>query len=131
MGELGEFLGFLIVVCFVLAGMKYVFRLVDEKYFLTKVEEPKIYKTFKKIYDLLEKYHALFGILALVFIIAHLTVQTIYVHFSYTGIITAGLMAIQIGLGLYGKKATTSGWYKIHRILPILIAISFFLHLVV
>ena len=129
MGELGELLGFLIVFFFVLAFAKYVFRLLDEKYFQLKEKEPKVYSIFKKIYNLLEKYHSLFGYLALFFIIAHLVVQTVYIRFSYTGIITAGLMVIQIVLGLYGKKATTESWYKIHKVLPFLIAISFFTHL--
>lgn len=129
MGELGEFLGFLIVVFFILTASKYIFRMIDEKYFQLKSDEPKIYGVFKKVYDILDKYHGLFGILAFVFIVAHLVVQTIYIRFSYTGIVTAGLMTIQIALGLYGKNATTSKWYDVHKILPILIAISFFLHL--
>jgi len=130
MGELGEFLGFLIVISFVLAASKYILKLVDERYFVNKDKKTKLYKNFSKIYALADKYHSLFGILAVIFVLLHFLVQIVYAHFSYTGLITAILMILQVSLGIYGNKATTSKWYKFHLLLPILIVLAFISHLI-
>jgi hypothetical protein len=130
MGELGELLGFLIVISFGLASLKYILKIIDQKYFQVKTEKPKLYKQFKSIYQFIEKYHGLFGLASVLFILLHFSVQIVYAKFSYTGLITAILLILQVSLGIYGKKAIRSTWYKFHLLLPILIVISFIFHLI-
>ncbi|QWB96311.1 hypothetical protein KHQ89_02430 [Mycoplasmatota bacterium] len=130
MEDLGEFLGFLIVVFFGLAASKYFLKLVDDKYFITKDKKTKLYKIFSEVYSFVDKYHGLFGILAVIFVLLHFLVQIVYAQFSYTGLITAILMILQVSLGIYGNKATTSKWYKFHLLLPIFIILAFISHLI-
>ena len=77
--------------------------------------------------------HVYVPLFILTILVLHLLMELIHVGFFITGVITASLMLSQILLGLYGayvKKRAKGNWFKLHRIVAVLLFFSIAAHVV-
>jgi hypothetical protein len=77
------------------------------------------------------KNHRYFGFAAVIFVLLHFSIQFITHGPSITGIVAALIMALQIGLGIYGHKVKKKGktWLMIHRSVAVMILIAILIHI--
>ena len=126
---MGEFLGWCIVVSYVLAMLNFVLKRVN-KYYISKKQE-RVKSSFRVVMKPFIKYHRYFGLLA----ILALTIHFIYIYLNYwispTGVIAAITMVILVALGLFGyliKKGKKGTWLVLHRAAAFLMILAIALH---
>ncbi|NCC71609.1 hypothetical protein EOM09_08615 [bacterium] len=128
---MGEFFGISIIILYVLTILKYIFRLIN-KYFGTALSKnEKFYNVYRKIVSIITKNHRVFGMLTILFILAHFIVEFSKHGIIVTGVIAASFMIIQILLGLYATitKKINKSWMFIHRLISILILVAILIHI--
>ncbi|GAB6106555.1 ferric reductase-like transmembrane domain-containing protein [Fusibacter bizertensis] len=130
---MGEFLGWCIVVSYVLAMLNFAFKRIN-KYYISKLpnKQENIKKQFRVVMKPFIKYHRYFGLLA----ILALTIHFIYIYLNYwispTGVIAAITMVILVSLGLFGyliKKGKKGTWLVLHRVVAFLMIFAIALHI--
>lgn len=79
---------------------------------------------------LIVKNHKLFGLLTILFILAHFFLQFSQYGLSVLGTIAAGAMILQIVHGIYGSKVKKRSkiWLVSHRALAAVILIAIVIH---
>lgn len=132
LSELGEFLGNIIIVLYVITILNYFVKFVFKNYRKLLAKNQTVYKLYTKLMRVIVKYHKWFGLLTILFILAHFSVQFSRYGLSIPGVIAAGTMALQIGLGIYGSKVKKRGkiWLISHRTLAVIVLIAIVVHTV-
>jgi hypothetical protein len=77
------------------------------------------------------KNHKLFGYLTVIFILLHFAIQFSQHGLNNTGVIAAGILLLQVGIGIYGSKAKKRGrtWLMIHRTITVVLLIAIAVHI--
>lgn len=130
--ELGELLGWLIVISYVLASNSYIIKLVNKKYYRQINKNSTVRKIFNKTMRSIIKNHRLFGFSAVTFILIHFIIQFTNYGLSKKGLLAALLMIIQVGLGIHGTnvdKKYRSLWLFFHRAIALLLLFAILRHL--
>jgi hypothetical protein len=114
LNELGEFFGNIIIFLYILTVLNYFVKLINNKY--------------RKI---IVKNHKLFGYLTVIFILLHFAIQFSQHGLNNTGVIAAGILLLQVGIGIYGSKAKKRGrtWLMIHRTITVVLLIAIAVHI--
>lgn len=129
---MGEFLGLLIILFYALTISKYILKLIT-KYFGERLSKYKrFYEIYRKVSTFISKYHKIFGLLTIIFILIHFIVQFSTIGLSITGVIAALLMLFQVLLGLYAvlTKKINNTWRLLHRLISFIILIAILIHIV-
>lgn len=127
-----ESLGILTALFFGLAILNYFVKLVNKKFInnLGKDKKPMV-DLYRKIMKLIIKNHKIFGVLAVVALLAHFFIGFASNSIKITGIIAAVLLVATFSLGVYGafiNKNKKGVWLKIHRIVPFILILAIGLH---
>lgn len=128
---MGEFLGQLIIIFYILTISSFILVRINKNFKEYLIKNDKFYTLFKKVLKLIRKYHSLFGILTIVFLLLHFTVQFISRGLNLTGMLAASLLILQVMLGIYGKtfKKKFKNWIAIHRIIAVVLLIAILIHI--
>jgi hypothetical protein len=129
--QLGALFGYIIIVLYVFTILNFFFKLVFKKCRKQLAKNQSVYKLYTKLMKVFVKYHKWFGLLTILFILAHFFVQFTQLYLSIPGVIAAGTMILQIGLGIYGSKAKKRGkiWLISHRSIAVLLLIAIVVHI--
>ena len=132
MGELGEFLGFLVIFFYALALLNFCLKYLNRKWKEKLKKNEEFYKNYMKVLKFFMKYHMYFGGATILMILAHFFVQFSQYGLSITGCIAAGTMLLQICLGVYGqfKKSKGKVWLFIHRGIAVLLLVTILIHVI-
>lgn len=132
MKEIGEFLGWLIIISYVLTILNFILKAVNKKYSKKISSSPNFRKYYNILMKFIVKNHKLFGLLTIVFILSHFLVQFLNMGLNIPGLIAAILMLCQIFLGMYGayiNKKRTGLWFYAHRTIAVILAIAILIHI--
>lgn len=132
MGEFGGFFGWVIVVCYGLAVLNYVLKLLNKKFGSTIKKNDTVKKYFSMILKLIVKYHKIFGALTILVIIVHFLIMYFTVGIKISGLIAATAMIIEFINGMYGArmKKRTKVWLYSHRVISVFIGIAIVVHVI-
>ncbi len=94
------------------------------------MKNEKLYSAFTKIMKFIVKNHKIFGLLTIIFILLHFLIQFNLYGLRISGVIAAGIMLLQVGLGIYGSKAKKRGkaWLFLHRSIAVVLMIAIIVH---
>ena len=117
MEELSGLFGYLIILFYALAVLNFFFKFLNRNFRDKLKINENFYKFFMIILKLLVKYHRYFGGATIILILIHFYLQYIRLDISVTGFLAAGIMILQILLGIYGQVKNPKGkmWLMIHR----------------
>lgn len=115
--EMGEFLGYLIIICYALAVLNYFVKFINKRFRNTLSKHKKFYAIYMQIMKFIIKRHKIFGFATIVFILLHFYVQFSTIGLRISGVAASAIMLLQISLGIYGSKAKKRGktWLYLHR----------------
>ncbi len=132
MEDLGELFGFLIIVFYVLAALNFCFKFLNRNYRNTLKKNEGFYKIFMKILKFFVKNHKYFGGATILLILVHFYLQFSRFGISVTGCIAAGVMLLQVGLGVYGQlqKTRSKAWLMLHRGIAVVLLVAILIHIV-
>lgn len=132
MEELGGLFGYLIIGFYALAVLNFVFKYANRNYRDSLKKNEKIYKVFMNILKFLAKYHRYFGTATVIMILAHFYLQISRFGISTTGMLAAGIMVLQVVLGVYGQysKVKNKAWLKIHRVIAAVLLLTILIHII-
>jgi len=130
--QLGGPLGIIIIVLYGLTILNYFVKLIFKNYRKQLSKYPKFLKIYTVVMKLIVKYHKLFGLLTILFLLAHFLLQFSIFGLSITGTIAAGTMLLQIALGIYGSKVKKRSkiWLYSHRSIAVMLLIAIVVHTV-
>jgi hypothetical protein len=130
MEEYGELFGLLIILFYVLAVLNFCFKFLNRNYRDKLKKNEEFYKFYMKILKFFVKYHKYFGGAAVLMILIHFYIQFSRFGISVTGCIAAGVMLLQVGLGIYGQvqKKRSKTWLMMHRGIAALLLIAILVH---
>ncbi|HWT76969.1 MAG TPA: hypothetical protein VN258_19895 [Mobilitalea sp.] len=129
--NLGGFFGYLIILLYILTILNYFVKLINRKYKEQIKKNERFHQIFTKVMRFLVKQHKLFGLLTIVFILLHFLIQFNRFGLSITGAIAAGVMLLQVALGIYGSKAKkkSKAWLYVHRAIAVILAVTILIHI--
>ena len=132
MEELGGFFGYLIILFYALAVLSFCFKYLNRNFRDKLKKNESFYKVFMKILKFLVKYHRYFGGATIILILIHFYLQFFRFGINITGCLAAGVMILQILLGIYGqvKKPKGKVWIMIHRGIAPLLLITILFHII-
>lgn len=132
MEELGGLFGYLIIGFYALAVLNFVFKYANRNYRDSLKKNEKFYKVFMNILKFLAKYHRYFGTATVIMILAHFYLQFSRFGISTTGMLAAGIMVLQVVLGVYGQysKVKNKAWLKIHRVIAAVLLLTILIHII-
>jgi Cytochrome oxidase assembly protein. len=132
MEELGGFFGDLIILFYALAVLNFCFKYLNRNFRDKLKKNEDFYKVFMKILKIFVKYHRYFGGATIIMILVHFYLQFIRFGISVTGCFAAGIMILQILLGIYGqvKKPKGKVWIMLHRGIAVLLLITILIHII-
>ncbi|MEI6579304.1 MAG: hypothetical protein WCN92_07545 [Eubacteriales bacterium] len=127
---LGELLGSMIVILYVLTILNFFVKFIFKNYRKQLSKYPEVLKIYTIIMKLIVKNHKLFGLLTILFIIAHFLLQFSQYGLNIVGTIAAGAMTMQIMHGIYGSKMKKRSkiWLISHRTLAAVLLIAIAIH---
>ncbi|MBF4695304.1 hypothetical protein [Fusibacter ferrireducens] len=131
MRELGEFLGTMIIISYGLALLSFLLKWLN-KNFSKQINQMEWLKNrFPKVMKFFVKNHRFFGFAAVLFILLHFGIQFSLYGVSPTGALAAGLMILQVVVGLYGHKRARRSklWLWMHRMIAVVIGIAILIHI--
>ncbi len=128
--EIGSLFGSITVLLYLLAILNYLVKFIYKKYRNELIINEKLYSSFTKFMKFIVKRHNLFGVLTIAFLLLHFLIQFSQYGLNTTGVIAAGIMLLQVGLGIYGSKVKKRGgtWLLMHRTIAVLILIAIGVH---
>lgn len=134
MRDIAGTIGWIVAFGYVFAMLNFILKLINKKYIVKLPKDKKrivdIYRQFMKYFI---KYHKLVGIIAVLAVVTHFAIMSIFVEISITGIISAMIM---FGIGLFGvygafiNKNFKGQWLKIHRIFAFSLVIFIAIHII-
>ncbi len=130
MGELGELFGFLIIMFYGLALLNFCLKFLNRHCQDILKKNEGFYKFYMKLLKFFLKYHKYFGGATIVMILIHFFLQFTRFGISITGGIAAGLMLLQIGLGVVvgNQKSKNKAWLIVHKGIAALLLIAIMIH---
>jgi hypothetical protein len=130
MVDLGELFGFLIILFYVLAVLNFCFKFLNRNFRNTLKKNEGFYKIYMKFLKFFVKYHKYFGGATIVMILVHFYLQFSRFGISVTGCIAAGVMLLQVGLGVYGmvQKKRSKTWLMLHRGIAAILLVVILIH---
>jgi len=131
--EFGNLMGSLTAILFTIAFLNRPVKAINKMYG-KKIAKTSFKGTFQSLMKFLVKNHKLFGALAATSALIHGAVKFSVYGFVASGFLTLTLIMLQGILGGYGfrkMKGKAGGWLKIHRLIPYLVFLSIFNHVVV
>lgn len=133
-GELGEFLGWLIIISFILTTLNYVVKVVNKKYGKMISKYPILKKGYGMFMKIIVRKHKLFGFLTIVFILTHFLLQFSKFGLSVTGLLAALVMLLQVLMGIYGAyiyKKRLGAWFIAHRLIAVILIFVIGIHIII
>jgi len=133
MDEIGGFLGWVTVVCYLVSICTFIVKRINQFLISGLPRESKVRQYFSIFMKYIIKYHMYFGVGAGAFAVIHYFVQTSSGHDSLTGTILAASMVITVLLGAVIKMIKGAGKKKIlplHRTVVAFVLVMGILHLV-
>jgi hypothetical protein len=130
MEEFGELTGLAIIFFYGLTILNFVFKFVLKRFRPQLMKRPKFFAFYLKLVKFFVKYHRWFGITAITFALVHFMIQFFDEGLSLTGVLAAGVMFMQVGLGAFGTyaKPKSKTWLWIHRLIAVLLAVVILIH---
>ena len=125
--EIGGFFGICIIILYVLTILNYVMKFLNKRY----GQKLKKHVVFTKSLKCIVRYHKLFGLLTIAFLLVHFLIQFTYYGLSVTGAIAAGVLLLQVALGIYGTKAQSKKnktWLYFHRSIAVALLVAILVH---
>ena len=115
--SIASILGYLSVGFYLLAVFNYVIKALNKKYSEKIRQSDKLRQFFIWGMKHIVKNHKIFGFLTFTFFLAHSLIQYVLLGFNLTGMVAAGFLLAQVGLGFYGfrGKRKFKAWLPIHR----------------
>lgn len=145
---MGEFLGILIIIFYTLSVLEYILGIIFKIFKVQISKNITILNMYKKLKMYVLRYHKIFGLLTIIFILSHFIIQFISYGLNITGMIAAITMILQVLLGLYGfmmkKKMIRNSinnvdneklkrqwkyWNITHKIIAVIILLSIIIHI--
>lgn len=129
--QLGRLLGSAIVVLYGLTVMNYVVKFINKKFRNTLKKNPTFFKGYNIFVKIIVKNHPLFGLLTILVLLSHFLIQFNYYGLNISGAIAAGIMILQVALGIYGSKTKKRGgtWLTMHRTIAVILLIAILIHI--
>lgn len=90
-------------------------------------------KKYKLIMRFFMRIHGYIGLYLVTLVLLHLTGELVHRGLNVTGLITAGLLFMQVGLGAYGayvKDKQKGAWLYAHRTIAALLMASIIIHII-
>ena len=131
MGNIGELLGSLTGLLFLLALLNYPVKWINKRWISKLPKTSSVKKGYMSIMKLLVQKHRFFAFGAVITLAVHFYLQITYKWLSITGTITGGLMILTILLGgnlFFRHKGTRGLLFKAHRISALLTLVAFVVH---
>lgn len=128
--ELGEFLGQIIVVLYILTILNYFVKFINRTYREQLSKNKNVFEIFSTIMKFIVKNHKIFGILTVLFLLLHFVLEYIKYGIKVSGVIAAGTMLLQVAIGIYGIKFKRRGkiWLMVHRSIAIIVFVAILIH---
>ena len=132
MEELGGLFGNLIVLFYGLAVLNFCFKFLNRNFRDKLKKNEGFYGVFMKILKILVKYHRYFGGATIIMILIHFYLQFTRFGLNITGCLAAGVMILQIAMGIYGQMKRPKGkvWLVVHRGIAALLMITILMHVI-
>ena len=129
--QLGYFLGVSIVFFYSLSVMNFFVKFINKKYRSKINSNKKLIAVFTPFMKFIVKNHKLFGVLTVLALIAHFSVQYSLFGLSLTGLVAGVTLVLQVILGgyIYRKKKRKGIVFQSHRLLAILLLILMAIHI--
>ena len=127
----GVLFGVLVILLYIMTILNYVVKAINRTFGARMKANAKAYKAFTTCMRFIVKNHRLFGMASFVFLIIHVFIQySDYGYISQTGAVAAGVLLVQVGLGIYGSKTKkkSKSWLYIHRAVAVLLPIAIAIH---
>lgn len=134
MNEIGEFLGWLTIVCYCVSICTFIVKRINTYAISRLPKESTVRQYFMIFMKLIVRYHMYFGIGAGVFAVIHYLVQTSSGETSLVGTILTGAMVLTVLLGIVIKtvKGTKKkSVMKVHRLVVTFVLLLIIIHLIV
>ena len=131
MDELGNLLGTLTGIGFLLALLNYPIKWVNKRWISKLNKQSALKKYYTKIMQWLIKYHRFFAFGAMITLIIHLVLQINFKWLSTTGLISAGLLLANVLLGAYGyfqQKRKRGPWLHVHQFVTLALLVAVIVH---
>jgi hypothetical protein len=128
----GRVLGIVTAVLYGTAIHNFFVKWINKKWIMKLPKENAFRGKYQSVMKFLVKNHRFFGLGAAVMMVAHVTVQILFMWVSITGIITAGFAVIAIVLGaiMFKAKKRTPAMLWAHRGAVIALTLSFLVHVI-
>ena len=127
LSEYGGILGICIIILYVLTILNYVMKFLNKRF----GQKLKAYPAFTGSLKFIVRNHKLFGLLTVVFLLIHFLIQFNYYGLSVTGAIAAGVLLLQVALGIYGTKVQSKKkktWLFSHRFIAVALLVAILVH---
>jgi len=131
--EIGELLGWMIVISYGLTILNFIVKVVNKKYSKQINKSQNVRKYYNLFMKFIVKNHKLFGLLTIIFILSHFFIQFSSKGINITGGIAASIMFTQVLLGVYGayvSKKRAGTWFIIHKIIAVILVIAILIHII-
>jgi heme A synthase len=128
---IGVLFGVLVILLYIMTILNYVVKAINRTFGARMKANAKAYKAFTTCMRFIVKNHRFFGMASFVFLIIHVFIQySDYGYINQTGAVAAGVLLVQVGLGIYGSKAKKKpkSWLYIHRAVAVLLPIAIAIH---
>ncbi|MBP1919978.1 hypothetical protein [Youngiibacter multivorans] len=133
MREFSNLMGSLTAILFTIAFLNRPIKVINRRYG-KQIAKTSFKASFQTLMRFLVKNHKLFGALAGASALIHGLMKFSLNGFVASGFLTLSLIMLQGVLGGYGfrkMKGKAGVWLKIHRLIPYLVFLSIFNHVVV
>lgn len=131
MGEIGNFLGWLIVAGYGLAVMNYLVRWANKRWFSKLHKDSLVKRYYLNLMRLIVHNHRWFALSATLALIVHFVLQIMFRWVSLSGLFALAFMVINAGLGIYGfyfKKSKRTLWFIIHQAAAVILIAAIIFH---
>jgi heme A synthase len=112
--------------------LNYIVKWINKRYGAAMKTHEKGYAFYKKLMRFIIHNHKLFGLLTVLFLVTHFFIQFNQSGLSITGAIAAGVLVLQVLLGIYGSvtQKKEKGWLLGHRTIALILLFAMTAHLV-
>jgi hypothetical protein len=128
----GIVLGWIIVTGYLLTVLNYFVKLFNRKVMKDISMDSPLRKRYTGFMKLIMKSHGYIAIYLITFLLLHLLIELVHEGFFITGLVTAGLLILQVILGGYGslvKNKKRGPWFLAHRAVAALMAVALIIHI--
>ena len=127
----GIVLGWIIVTGYLSTVLNYFVKLFNRKVMKDISMDSPLRKRYTGFMKLIMKSHGYIAIYLITFLLLHLLIELVHEGFFITGLVTAGLLILQVLLGGYGaivKNKKRGPWFYAHRTVAELMAVALVVH---